>query len=662
MTTHSTPPEPEILHVPRPDAARDARVQHYLRWLRAEKDVDLAGWEELRHWSVDSLEDFWESVWQYFEVKAHTPYTAVLDDRSMPGARWFPGATLNYAEHCFGTAEDADTTAVLAVSQTREPVELTFGELADQVRRVSAGLRHLGVGRGDRVAGYLPNCPEALVAFLATASLGAVWAGCAPEFGTRSVVDRFAQIEPKVLLTVAGYTYGDKQIDKRAEVAEIRAALPTLQHVVHVPYGPLSVDGSTAWAALTADTDEPLAFEPVPFDHPLCILFSSGTTGRPKAIVHGHGGILLEHLKNHRFHWDLGPDDRLLWFTTTAWMMWNTLVSALTVRSGLVMIDGNPLHPDLRYQWRLVAETGATLMGASPGFLMACRKEGVRPAEEFDLSRLRQLGVAGSPFPTEGFRWVAEQFGDEVLLNVGSGGTDVCTGLVQGSPLQPVWAGEMSGASLGVDAKAFDPDGTAVVGDLGELVITSPMPSMPVGFWGDTDGSLLRAAYFDTYPDVFRFGDWCRFSPDGSVVITGRSDATLNRGGVRLGTAEFYRVLEDVREVADSVVIHLEDPDGGMGELILFVVPAEGVRVDDALRAALARTIRAALSPRHVPDRIVEVPAVPYSRTGKKLEVPVKKIVRGAAPADVASPGALMDHSALDGFVAFARAHRGAAT
>ncbi|MGW1549010.1 acetoacetate--CoA ligase [Streptomyces sp. NPDC002346] len=656
MTT-TVKPEAELLHEPHPDNVARARVQDYLRWLREEKGLELATWDELQQWSVTQLEDFWESIWQYFNVKAHAPYEAVLPVRTMPGAQWFPGATLNYAEHCFGVPEDADTVAVVAVSQTREPIEVTFAELADQVRRVRAGLVRLGVRRGDRVAAYLPNCPETLVAFLATASLGAIWSSCAPEFGARSVIDRFAQIEPKVLLAVAGYTYGEKQIDKRADVAEIRAALTTAEHVVHVPYGPLALDDTVSWTDLLAETDAPLTFELVPFDHPVYILYSSGTTGQPKAIVHRHGGILLEHLKAHTFHWDLGPGDRLLWFTTTAWMMWNSMVSALLVRAGMVMIDGNPLHPDLRYQWRLAEETGATLMGASPGYLMSCRKEGIRPAEEFDLGRLRQLGVVGSPFPAEGFRWVDEQFGNRIVLNVGSGGTDVCTGTVQASPLTPVYVGEMSGPTLGVDIKAFDPDGNVVVGELGELVITSPMPSMPIGFWGDEGGSRLSAAYFEEYDGVFRFGDWCRFSSVGSCIITGRSDATLNRGGVRLGTAEFYRVLQDVPEVSDSVIVHLEDPHGGMGELILFVVPADGAPLDDALKARLVKAIRTALSPRHVPDTIVPVPAVPYSRTGKKLEVPVKKILRGTDPEEAASPGALVDPSALDAYAEYARTH-----
>ncbi len=398
---------PELLYHLAPEQAERARVRDFQRWLATERQLDLPSYADLHAWSVSDLEGFWTALWQYFGVRAHTPYERVLDERTMPGTRWFTGATLNYAEHCFGLPEDADTVAVVAHSQTRAPVQLTYAELAEQVRRVRDGLRRLGVQRGDRVVGYLPNCPEALTAFLATASLGAVWASCAPEFGPRSVVDRFAQIEPTVMFAVAGYRYGDTPVDRRGEVAEIRGQIPSLRHVVHVPYGPHTLSGAVDWSDVAAPTQAPLAFEPVPFDHPLSVLFSSGTTGPPKAIVHGHGGILLEHLKNLGLHWDLGPGDRLLWFTTTAWMLWNSLVSALLVRASIVMIDGNPLYPDHREQWRLAEQTGATLMGASPGYLMACRKEGLRPAQEFDLSRLRQLGVAGSPFPAEGFRWVA---------------------------------------------------------------------------------------------------------------------------------------------------------------------------------------------------------------------------------------------------------------
>ena len=644
---------PELLRPVAADVGETTEIGRFLRWLERERGLALEGYDALHRWSVEDLEGFWSAVAEFFRVRFATPPERVLGRWEMPGAEWFPGATLNYAEHAVGLPEDADEIAVLAYSQTRDRQELTWGELRGQVARARVGLRRLGVGRGDRVVAYLPNTPETLVAFLATASLGAVWASCAPEFGARSVVDRFGQVEPTVLLAVAGYGYGAKDVDRREQVAEIRAGLPTVRHVVHVPYGAYALPDALGWDELLAEPGE-LAFDPVPFAHPLCVLFSSGTTGKPKAIVHGHGGILLEHLKNHALSWDLRPGDRILWFSTTAWMMWNALVSALLVRASIVMVDGNPLHPDLRWQWQLAAETGATLMGASPGFLMACRKEGVRPAAEFDLSRIRQIGAAGSPLPAEGYRWVAEQFGPGVLLNVGSGGTDVCSGIVQGSPLQPVWVGEISGPCLGVDAQAFDEKGNPVVGELGELVITRPMPSMPVELWGDPDGARYRDTYFDVYPGVWRHGDWVRFSPVGSAVIAGRSDATLNRGGVRLGTAEFYRVVEEFPEVVDSLVVHLEDPAGGNGELLLYVQLRPGTTLDDALRRRIATALRTELSPRHIPDGITELPVIPRNRTGKKLELPAKRILLGAALEDVASRDVLADPTALDPFVGLA--------
>ncbi|MFJ4091763.1 acetoacetate--CoA ligase [Kitasatospora sp. NPDC089913] len=643
----------EILSTPGPAVRDESEIGRYLRWLESRRQLVLPDYDSLWQWSVTDLDGFWSSVWEFFDVRPHTPPTAALGRRSMPDTEWFPGATLNYAEHALGREEDLDAVAVVARSQTRPPVELTFGELRDQVARARAGLLRLGVREGDRVVAYLPNIPETLVAFLATASIGAVWAACAPEFGPRSVVDRFAQLEPKVLLTVAGYRYGDRYVDRRSEVAEIAARLPTVERVVHVPYGPDTVPDALGWTELLAEPGE-LSFAPLPFDHPLFVLFSSGTTGIPKAIVHRHGGILLEHLKNNALSWDLKPGDRMLWFSTTAWMLWNTLVSALLVRASIVMIDGNPVHPDLREQWRIAQETGTTLMGVSPGYLMACRRAGIRPAEEFDLSRLRQIGAAGSPLAADGFRWVAEQFGDRVLLNVGCGGTDVCTGILQGGPLQTVRAGEISGPCLGVAAHAYDSRGERVVGELGELVITEPMPSMPLGFWGDTDGSRYRAAYFEQYPGVWRHGDWVRFAPEGHCVVAGRSDATLNRGGVRLGTAEFYAVVEDLPGIEDSLVVHLEDPEGGNGELLLFVAgPGE---LDDTLRTGIARALRSALSPRHVPDVIERVPAVPRNRTGKKLEVPVKRILLGAPPESVAGADVLADPRSLDPFVEYAAA------
>jgi acetoacetyl-CoA synthetase len=650
----------DVLWTPPDDVLTTSQLGRYLSWLTENKNLHHTSYRELWDWSVSDLEGFWESIWQFFAVRAHAPYERVLSSREMPGARWFEGSQLNYAEHALGITEDINRLAVSAHSQTRAPIELTFGDLREQAARARAGLERLGVGPGDRVVAYLPNIPETLIAFLATASLGAIWATCAPEFGPRSVIARFGIVEPKVLLTVAGYRYGERMIDRRADAAAIRAALPTLEHVIHVPYGSGEDDAipdATEWDDLLAESAAS-SFAAVPFAHPLCILFSSGTTGLPKAIIHSHGGLTVEHLKNHGLSWDLGPQDRLMWFSTTAWMMWNALVSSLLLRSSIVMIDGHPAYPGIEYQWELAARTQATMMGLSPAFLMSCRKAGLEPAKQFDLSHLREIGAAGSPLPAEGFDWIYEQLGPDVLLNCGSGGTDVCTGMVQGSPLQPVYRGEMSGACLGVDAAAFDLDGNPVIGELGELVIRSPMPSMPVGFWNDPGDRRYRSAYFEYYPGVWRHGDWILFTERGSCVITGRSDATLNRGGVRLGTGELYAVIEEMAEILDSLIVHLEDPEGGPGELMLFVVLARGVEMTDALRARIATDLRKALSPRHVPDAIEAVPAIPRTFTAKKLELPVKRILLGAKPEDVASRDALAQPEALDAFVEIAQRRR----
>ncbi|GAA1391379.1 acetoacetate--CoA ligase [Pseudonocardia kongjuensis] len=650
------PAGPELLRAAPARPPADSALGGFVEHLRRAHGREFDDYADLHRWSVADPDGFWGALAEHTGVRFATPPTAVRGDTAMPGAQWLPGATLNYAEHAVGLAAadaDADAVAVVGYSQTRDRTELTWGGLREQVAAARAGLRRLGVRRGDRVAGYLPNIAETVVAFLATASLGAIWTSCAPEFGASSVLDRFGQVEPVVLLAVSGYGYAGKHVDRREQVAAIRAGLPGLRHVVDVGYGPDPLPDAVSWAELLAGPGE-LAFDPVPFDHPLCVLFSSGTTGKPKAIVHGHGGILLEHLKNHALSWDLRPGDRILWFSTTAWMMWNALVSGLLRGASIVLVDGNPQYPDLGLQWRLAAETGATLVGAAPGFLMACRAAGLRPAREHDLSRVRQLGAAGSPLPPEGYRWVAEQFGPDVLLNVGSGGTDICSGILQGGPWQPVWAGEISGPCLGVDARAFDEHGRPVVGELGELVITRPLPSMPVGFWGDDDGSRYRSTYFDHYPGIWRHGDWVRFGPTGSAVVAGRSDATLNRGGVRLGTAEFYRVVEELPGIEDSLVLHLEDPAGGNGELMLFVQPEPGTVLDDALRRRIADALRTELTPRHVPDRIEEVPVVPRNRTGKKLEVPAKRILLGAAVDEVASRDVLADPDALDAFAELA--------
>jgi acetoacetyl-CoA synthetase len=594
---------------------------------------------ELHAWSIDDLEGFWRAVADFTDVRWRVPAARVLGDRSMPGAQWFPGAELSYAEHAL---RGGGTVAVVARSQTRDPIELSWDDLREQVARAATGLRRLGVHRGDRVAAFLPNIPETLVAFLATASIGAVWSSCAPEFGTRAVIDRFSLIEPVVLLAVDGYRYGTRAIDTRDRVAGITAALPSLRHVVGLRY---LGTGPDDWAELVAE-HEPLTFESVPFDHPLYVLFSSGTTGLPKPIVHGHGGITLEHLKVLTLHQDIGPADRFCWFTTTGWMMWNYLVSGLLVGATIVLFDGDPSHPDLTALWALAEETATTVLGVSAPFLMTCRKADLRPRR----GALRWVGSTGAPLPAAGFRWVHDRVG--VPVSSISGGTDVCTAFVGAAPMVPVRAGEISARLLGCAVEAFDPHGRPCPpGVTGELVLTAPMPSMPVGFWNDPDGSRYRAAYFEDFPGVWRHGDWITFTDDGACTITGRSDATLNRGGVRLGTSDFYATVESLDEITDSLVVHREDPGGGVGELLLFVVLAEGATLDDELRGRITTLLRTELSPRHVPDVIEAVPAVPRTLSGKKLEVPVKRILDGVAPEVAASAGSLADPGALDYFV-----------
>jgi acetoacetyl-CoA synthetase len=640
-----------VLWSPPPDVRARTRVGRYFEWLQAERGLTFDGYEDLWRWSVEELEAFWSSIWDFFEIgPASAP---ALADGRMPGAQWFPRARLNWADQALRLSQRRpDEIVMVGRSQTRERTTLTADELRDAVARTRAGLARLGVQRGDRVAALLPNVPEAMVALLATASLGAIWTSCAPEFGTRSVVDRFSQVEPRVLLTIDGYRYGDRTVDKADEVAEIRAAIPGLAATVLLPYlspDELRVPDTTSWSELTSERG-PLEFEPMAFDDPLWILYSSGTTGLPKPIVHGHGGILLEHLKIHALHHDLGPADRFFWFTTTGWMMWNYLASGLLVDATVVLFDGAPNHPDLMALWRLAAEEQITYFGCSAPFLMASRKEGLSPASQADLGQLRAIGSTGAPLPAEGFAWVYEAFDPSVHLQSVSGGTDVCTAFVGASPLVPVWEGEISCRHLGCAVEAYSPDGVPLTGSQGELVLTAPMPSMPVSFWNDPDGARYRAAYFEEFPGAWRHGDWITITDRGSCVISGRSDATLNRGGVRIGTAEFYAVVEGLPEVADSVVIHLEEAD----ELLLFVALRAGVELTDELRARIKAELREALSPRHVPDRIQAVPSIPRTLSGKKLEVPIKRILTGTPPDVAASRGSLANPESLDPFVALA--------
>ena len=649
---------PEKLWEPSAELVERARMTEYMRWLAAERGQHFDGYHELWRWSVDDCEGFWSSIWDFFEVQADGGYDRVLGSHEMPGAEWFAGARLNYAEHVFAGVDDAEP-AILHASELRELDQLSWGELRTQVAAVAAGLRELGVERGDRVVAYLPNIPEAIVAFLASASIGAVWSSCSPDFGPASVIDRFAQIEPRVLFAVDGYRYGGKDFDRRGVLAELQEAMPSLTRTVVLPYLDPEPDlaglrEAMRWEELLATgAGAELSFERVPFDHPLWVLYSSGTTGLPKAIVQGQGGILLEHLKKLHLHVDAHPGDRLFWFTTTGWMMWNFLVSGLLTRAAIVLYDGNPGHPDMSVLWDLAARAGVTMFGTSASYIAACMKAGVEPAAGRDLSRLGAVGSTGSPLSPEGFDWIYAQLGADTWLFSTSGGTDLCTAFVGGTPLLPVYRGELQARALGAAVEAWDEEGSSVIDEVGELVVTEPMPSMPVHFWGDTDGSRYRASYFEHYPGVWRHGDWIEITSRGTAVIYGRSDSTINRSGVRMGTSEIYRAVLSIDAIVDALVVDVPRP-GTEGWMPLFVVLREGAELDDELRREIARRVREHCSPRHVPDEVYAIAEVPRTLSGKVLEVPVKRILMGTPVEQAASRDSLANPAALDWFVELA--------
>ncbi len=645
-------PEAELLWTPSPERVERATITRYERWLESTRGLTFEDYAAMWRWSVDDLEAFWGSIAEFCEVRFDAEPTAVLGSDSMPGAEWFPGGTLNYAEHIFRGKED-DALAVQFASESRSLDSWTWGRLRAETASIAAGLRACGVGPGDRVAAYMPNIPETVAAFLACASIGAVWSSAAPEFGARSVIDRFAQIEPKVLLVVDGYRYGGKDFDRSASVERIASEMPSLERIVRLGY--LSGDG---WedGFLGADGGA-LTFEAVPFDHPLWVLYSSGTTGLPKPIVHGQGGILFEQLKNSWLQLDAQAGDRMFWFTTTGWMMWNFLIGVLLSEASIVLFDGNPGYPNLGTLWDLAADADVTCFGTSAAFIGSCMKEGISLRDDSrDLRSLAAVGSTGSPLSPEGFRWVYDEVGSDTWLFSTSGGTDVCTAFVGGVPILPVYLGELQGRSLGAAVEAWDEDGKSVVDEVGELVITKPMPSMPIFFWGDEDGSRYRDSYFSMYPGIWRHGDWIKITSRGTAIIYGRSDSTINRGGIRMGTSEIYRAVLSIDEIVDALVVDVAGRPGyDQGWMPLFVVLREGVSLDDALVADIRRRVREDCSPRHVPDEIRQITEVPRTLSGKVLEVPVKRILTGTPVEQVASRESLANPAALDVFVELAQ-------
>ena len=644
----------------RPSRERVARsrMHDYMQWLAQEKGLQFADYDALWNWSVTQVEAFWESIWQYFRVSSSAPWQRVLDSRKMPGARWFEGARLNFAEQAFRFHLEGQGShaAIVSGSDLRGLQELSWADLREQVRRMAANLRALGLKPGDRVAAYLPNIPEAALAFLACASIGAIWSSCSPDMGAASVLDRFRQIDPKLLLAVDGYRYGGRNFDRMPVVAAMRDALPTLEHTVLLPYLDASarLDGrASLWDNLLAPTDEPMRFEQLAFDHPLWVLYSSGTTGMPKPIVHGHGGALIESLKGLGLHLDIQPDDRYLWFSTTGWIMWNSQVCGLLLGATICIYDGNPGWPDLSTLWKFAEEARLTFFGAGAAYYANCLKAGLSPRNQFSLPALRALGSTGSPLSEECYQWVYREVADDLLLACISGGTDIAAAFVGACPILPVYAGQMQCRCLGVAVHAFNDKAEPVIDEVGELVVTEPMPSMPLYFWNDAGNQRYLESYFDTFPGLWRHGDWIRITESGGAIIYGRSDTTINRHGIRMGTAEIYRVVEQFPEVLDSLVVDLEYL-GKPSFMPLFLVLRDGARLDMQLEQALRAAIRSQLSARHVPDQFVVAPEVPRTLTGKKMELPVKKLLLGMPLEKVANPDAMSNPGSLTWYQHFA--------
>ncbi|NLE80902.1 MAG: acetoacetate--CoA ligase [Rhodococcus sp.] len=646
------PHNPEPQWVPGDAEVRDAAITDFARFVTERNGVAFDDYRALWEWSVADVGDFWQCVWDYFEVRSSADAGPALADAEMPGARWFPEARINYVDHVFRHVR-GDVAAIVSIGEDRADQAVSWQELRDRVAALAQTLREKGVGVGDRVVGYLPNTPEAVVGFLATASLGGVWAACGQDYSAPAALDRLGQLEPKALITSGGYRFGGRYHDRSDEIAAIRKGLPSLVLTVLASGDGSANDADTGvlpWDEATAGSAE-LTTTAVPFDHPLWVVFSSGTTGLPKGIVHGHGGVLLEHLKALSLQTDVGRDDTLFWYTSPSWMMWNFQTSGLLVGATIVCYDGSPSYPEKDSLWEMASRSGATVLGTSPGYVLACDKAGAVPSRDHDLGALRAVGVTGATLPAASSLWLRDNVGQDVPVTSISGGTDVVSAFVGGVRTVPVWPGELSAPYLGVALDAYDEDGRPVRGEVGELVITAPMPSMPVRFWNDPDGSRYESAYFDTYPGVWRHGDWITITDRGSVLMHGRSDSTLNRNGIRMGSADIYQAVEKLPEIAESLVLGVERPDGGYW-MPLFVVLTEGNELDDALRSRIRDIIREQASPRHVPDDVVLAPGIPHTRTGKKLEVPLKRILQGADPARAVDPSAVDSPELIDWYAA----------
>lgn len=627
-----------------------------MRWLKDKKNLSFTSYAELWQWSVNSIEDFWESIWQYFNVTHDGNYTSVLRDRKEFNGSWFEGVHLNYAEHIFRKSTES-FPAIIYQAESCPPIEVSWKELYTKVTSLQHQLITWGISPGDRVAAYIPCTPEATVGLLATVSIGAIWSSCSPDFGTAAVIDRFAQITPKVLIAVDRYAYGGKSYDKSDVVQELIKSLPSLEHIILISDNPKPVFTNKTiveWQSILQHSGRELHFRRVPFSHPLWILYSSGTTGLPKAFVHSHGGILLEQLKYGTFHNDFKPGERCFWYTTTGWMMWNYIHGSLLAGATMVLYDGSVAYPDLHVLWKFAEEARIHHFGTSAAYLLANMKEDVHPAKNFDLSTLRSISSTGSTLPPEAFLWVYREIKKDIWLVSMSGGSDVCSAFVGGNPTLPVYAGEIQCRALGCNLHAFNEDGQPVQDEVGEMVILNPMPSMPIYFWNDPGNDRYQESYFQQFPSVWRHGDWIKITSHQGVIIYGRSDATLNRAGVRIGTSEIYRALDKIEEVKDSLIICIEEKNGSFW-MPLFVIMREGYTLTDEIKQRINKTLRVDYSPRHVPDEIIAVDDIPYTISGKKTETPVKKVLMGKDPKKVISAGSLKNPKAMDVFVSLAK-------